>query len=315
MKISDIKALGALGDSLSAGTAAEAQSVYNLLTDYRDVSFSAGGGESLETLVTIPNILKKYNKNLVGCSTGINAFYKKTSGHFNLATGANRADHIPDQARELVERMVNSTDFDYKNDWKLITLFIGGNDLCEYCFDKKSRSPKSFINYIKEALNILYNQLPKTFVNIILPAKVHKIGDYNLSRFCRGYHYLACRCASYPADEDEEQELIKTHEQYVNYTYNLVNSNRYERVDFTVVIQPFLQKMELPRTESGDIDLKYFAPDCLHLSRKGQQQLAISLWNSMLTGVEKKKTNWDLSSKIKCPTLEKPFLCTRKNDC
>jgi len=151
LKISDIKAVAALGDSLSAGTAADAESVYKILTDYRDTSFSAGGGESLETLVTVPNILKKYNKNLIGYSTGNNAFYRKTKGHFNMATGANRADHIPDRARNLVERIKNSKDLDYKNDWKLITLFVGGNDLCEYCLDKKSRSTKSYINFIKKA--------------------------------------------------------------------------------------------------------------------------------------------------------------------
>ena len=24
----------------------------------------------------------------------------------------------------------------FKEDWKLITIFIGGNDLCQYCLDK-----------------------------------------------------------------------------------------------------------------------------------------------------------------------------------
>jgi len=54
--------------------------------------------------------------------------------------------------------------------------------------------------------------------------------------------------------------LIQTFEQYVNYTNNLVNSNRYERDDFTVVIQPFMQDMELPKDSKGNIDLSYFAP-------------------------------------------------------
>ena len=32
---------------------------------------------------------------------------------------------------------------DFQNDWKLVTLFIGGNDLCQYCNDRVSRFKKS----------------------------------------------------------------------------------------------------------------------------------------------------------------------------
>jgi phospholipase B1, membrane-associated len=119
----------------------------------------------------------------------------------------------------------------------------------------------------------------------------------------------------YPNNESAEKELLKAHEQYVNFIHDSVNSNRYERDDFTVVVQPFLQQMELPRTNTGEIKFSYYAPDCIHFSRKGQQQLAISLWNSMFRPIENKKTNWDLTSQLKCPSLKKPYLCTRKNDC
>lgn len=27
---------------------------------------------------------------------------------------------------------------DFEKDWKLVTLFIGGNDLCQYCHDRVS---------------------------------------------------------------------------------------------------------------------------------------------------------------------------------
>ena len=37
------------------------------------------------------------------------------------------------QAQLLVERMKSEPGVDFENDWKLITLFIGGNDLCDYC--------------------------------------------------------------------------------------------------------------------------------------------------------------------------------------
>lgn len=43
---------------------------------------------------------------------------------------------MPAQANLLVERMKTEPEVDFENDWKLITLFIGGNDLCDYCDDK-----------------------------------------------------------------------------------------------------------------------------------------------------------------------------------
>ena len=43
---------------------------------------------------------------------------------------------MPGQAELLVRRMKDSDNIDYKNDWKVITIFIGGNDLCDFCEDK-----------------------------------------------------------------------------------------------------------------------------------------------------------------------------------
>jgi phospholipase B1 len=73
--------------------------------------------------------------------------------------------------------------------------------------------------------------------------------------------------------------------------------------------------MDLPRTSNGDVDLTYYAPDCMHYSKKGHAKLAVSLWNNMLTAVGKKNKEWIENEKILCPTAEKPYLCTRKNKC
>ena len=39
----------------------------------------------------------------------------------------------------LVQRIKRESNIDYETDWKVITIFIGGNDLCRYCKDKVSR--------------------------------------------------------------------------------------------------------------------------------------------------------------------------------
>ena len=45
---------------------------------------------------------------------------------------------MPRQARNLVDRMVADPTVDMANDWKMVSLFIGGNDLCSYCSDRVS---------------------------------------------------------------------------------------------------------------------------------------------------------------------------------
>ena len=43
---------------------------------------------------------------------------------------------MPSQANILVERMIKALGAaKFSADWKLVTLFIGGNDLCGYCKD------------------------------------------------------------------------------------------------------------------------------------------------------------------------------------
>jgi phospholipase B1 len=303
---------------LIIGTGAAASSIFGIINEFRGYSFSAGGDQTLETIISIPNILKKYNKNLVGYSTGKDVIlspFGRSNNHFNIAASGHEAKNIPEQARELVRRMKNSKEFNYKTDWKLVTIFIGGNDLCKFCKNKTLHSPQSYINFIQEGLDILFRELSKTFVNLISVMKIHTMPGLNLKFSCGQVQNYVCSCASNPENEKEKKFLIEANEQYVNYTYNLVNSNRYERNDFTVVVQPLLESMDLPRTSNGDVDLTYYAPDCMHYSKKGHAKLAVSLWNNMLTAVGKKNKEWIENEKILCPTAEKPYLCTRKNKC
>ena len=66
---------------------------------------------------------------------------------------------MQEQAEHLVEKMKNDASIDYDKDWKLITLFIGGNDLCEVCNDQIVYSPGAYVNNIQRALQVLYNKV------------------------------------------------------------------------------------------------------------------------------------------------------------
>ena len=134
----DIKVISALGDSLTAALGSNANNIFGLLFEYRGRSWSMGGDSFLENLVTFPNILKKFNPNLTGYSrTGFDFFFLTKEGiGFNVAVSGSEANNMPKQVKMLVKRLRQSKELDFDNDWKLINLFIGGNDLCDFCSDR-----------------------------------------------------------------------------------------------------------------------------------------------------------------------------------
>ena len=82
--------VAALGDSLTAGRGA-AGGIIALLIDYRGLSWSVGGDDGNSGYYnTIPNILKRYNPNLYGYSTG-QGDVKSRGSRFNVATTGDEA--------------------------------------------------------------------------------------------------------------------------------------------------------------------------------------------------------------------------------
>ena len=65
--------------------------------------------------------------------------------------------------------------------------------------------------------------------------------------------------------------------------YQLVESGRFDREDFTVVVQPAFTNIGLFRLAGGTTDYSYFAPDCLHPSQKLHGLMARALWNNLLS--------------------------------
>jgi len=130
---------------------------------------------------------------------------------------------------------------------------------------------------------------------------------------CQMLHKRSCPCAAFPTDDD-----VKTLDDYVPRYHqalmDLVDSKRYDgRPDFTVVIQPFMAKTRIPRTEKHEIDYSYFAPDCFHFSGKGHAMAALSLWNNMFEPVGGKQMMWHMGEDMKCPTAEHPYIFTSQN--
>ncbi|CAF3349166.1 unnamed protein product [Rotaria sp. Silwood2] len=318
LRPSDIQCVAALGDSLTAGLGAHAVTPAGLFTENRGASWSIGGDYTFSTVLTLPNILREYNSQLKGYSTKTSVIFLKgqNSSHnqLNVAKSGDRSYHMIDQAHILLDRLKSGKYCDLKNDWKIITFFIGGNDLCIFCDDLNKHSPKNFTKYVTETLDYLHANIPRAFVNLVLVLDVRGVELLNAGGpVCKLLHKKTCPCAAFPT-EDQATTLSEWIQSYHNMSINLVNSGCYDtRDDFTVVVQPFMAKTALPRLIGGDIDFTYFAPDCFHFSGKGHARAALSLWNNMLEPVGEKQWSWHEGENLKCPTEQNPYFFTSVN--
>lgn len=310
----DIKVMAAMGDSVTAGTGIKANTVIGLLIENRGLSWSVGGDGTIAEHETLSNIIKKYNPEVTGYSTGEGPVWFPNA-RLNVAEPGDKSEAMPGQADSLISKMKADTSFDYENDWKLITMFIGGNDLCDYCDDRNTFSPENYVRNVQTALDKLHAEVPKVFVNLVEVLNIANVNELNQNFICNTLHLFLCRCGAYPWDDEERQIMLEAVDKYQQGLINLVESGRYDtRDDFTVVIQPFFEKTPIPKNPAnGETDLSFFSPDCFHLSQKGHEAAADALWNNMIEPVGKKRTIWTPDEPVECPDPDYPYFATYKN--
>jgi phospholipase B1 len=299
----DIGIVAALGDSITAGFAARSTSIFNYIQEARGVSWSIGGDEGDHTTcATLPNILRYFNNDLTGASFGTGG--KGSDGaQLNRAVSAAKSDGIRAQAEDLVAKIKEMPGAMDK--WKLVTLWIGGNDLCQQCNNEKF-SPEEYYNRIYETVDYLRGELPRTLVNIPLILDVATLAEA-CTLVCGAVRLVACNCAN-SANKEHTRERVKEYQRLVA---QFDGSSFNDGDDFAVVTQPFFRGLTLPRKENGDIDMSFFALDCFHMNTLGHRAFAIALWNNMITPVTMKSETWDpYSEVIDCPNEDFPYIFT-----
>ncbi|XP_071996055.1 phospholipase B1, membrane-associated [Engystomops pustulosus] len=309
----DIKVVAALGDSLTAAFGAKSTSLANLAVESRGIAWSIGGDGTLETYTTIPNILKRFNPNIKGFSTGTGTANQK----FNVAVGGAKAENIPSQAENLIKKMKESTEINFEHDWKLITLFIGGNDLCQYCRNRERYSLTNHVKHLERALDMFYKEIPRVFVNLVQIMEVEGLRRVSADTFgCSILKPNACPCFINPPEGSPELGEIKKFNRDLQ-THVAALAEKYkDREDFAAVAQPFFTNTVVPADGDGNPDISFFAADCFHFSERGHAEMAIALWNNMIEPVGQKLVynNFTHSrTKLKCPSNDHPFLFTMKN--
>lgn len=177
------------------------------MEEIRGKSWAIGGDPNTATLA---NFIKKYSPNLRGASVGshfveICADYFCPSAHipsidvFNAAQSGAWVQNLPDQVHWLVEQMQLDVGIDYENDWKVINILIGANNLCATCIDYLDSidNAKQFELYFKETILEL-TRVPKSFINVVQLFNISQV--YNITEpytECRAVHDvfpIECSC-------------------------------------------------------------------------------------------------------------------------
>ncbi|XP_035828409.1 phospholipase B1, membrane-associated [Aplysia californica] len=308
----DVKLVAALGDSLTAGRGSSG-GIVGLLIDYRGLSWSVGGDGSIEDTRTLANVLRQYNPDLKGFSTGVGG-PNSDAAHLNVAVTGDESHELMAQATDLVDKLQSDSSVDFNNDWKVITVFIGGNDLCAACTDEAKYSVEKYKENLQETLDYLHSNVPRAFVNLVEVLNIEIAKDLAEGLVCQAIHGFLCTCATNPSSPEAEQQLVELKNQYQGAARDLASSGRYDtKDDFTVVLQPFYRDTYLPYKPDGTIDYSYFASDCFHHSKKGQEATGGALWNNMVEPVGEKRLNWMPEEPLECPTEDSPYLYTAKN--
>lgn len=290
----DFAVVGALGDSVTAGFGARATSLIDLAVEARGASWSIGGDGGLPTL---PNYLLLYNPDLSGFSLGQG---NAGRGYGDASISGAVAPGMLGQARNLVDSIRDALSSEaFLSDWKFVTLWIGGNDMCS-----RATSSTEFGDSIESALDFLQENLPRTFVNLVTAVDVGKLYDIeSLDLGCLAVRPVVCSRGS-----DRERSRMEA-EGYQRAIDAVVAKEKYDSDTFEVVVQPWYIDFAV----RPPIDRSYLAPDCFHYSLPAMEFAARATWNNLFQPIGAKSTDYIVDQPIACPTDESPFLYTRRN--
>ncbi|XP_065356423.1 phospholipase B1, membrane-associated-like [Calliphora vicina] len=314
----DIDVVGAIGDSLSAGNGIISEQILHIAMEFRGLAFSGGGVEDWRTVLTLPNILKVFNPQLYGFATGEVLTINRDS-HLNIAEPMIMSRDLVYQAHIFIARLKKDPNVDFKNHWKLLTIFVGNNDICsDMCHhDNLVDFLRKHERNMKDAFTLLRDNVPRLVINLVpAPNMVTSLLEMkNIPLSCHAVHRVGCHCIF---SELYSAKFLKRAYNYITrwqaIDQYVAELPEFQTDDFIILYQPFTANVSMPTLANGDTDLRYFASDCFHFSQLGHAAMANALWNNMLQPKGRKQSVFsEPFLQFECPTADKPFIVTGKN--
>ncbi|TMW48783.1 hypothetical protein DOY81_006134 [Sarcophaga bullata] len=314
----DIDVIAAIGDSLSAGNGIISQRIIHIAIEFRGLAFSGGGMEDWHTVLTLPNILKAFNPNLYGYATDEVLTVNRKS-HLSIAEPMIMSRDLVYQAEVLIARLKRDPNVDFQNHWKLLTVFLGNNDICsDMCHhDNLVDFLRRHERDLRSAFTLLRDNVPRLMINLIpvpnMVTTLYEMKGVPLS--CQAVHRIGCHCIF--SERYDEKILKKAYNYIVRWQaidQYVAELPEFQKDDFIILYQPLTANISMPLLANGKTDLRYFASDCFHFSQLGHAVMANALWNSMMLPKGKKQSELlEPFVQFECPTKDRPFIVTAKN--
>jgi len=296
----NIKAIMAMGDSITAGFAMEGSTPL----EYRGRVYDTGGDTVAHSVANF--LRQKYNSGLVGWTTGTSIPLAKGK-ELNAAISGAVVQGLSGQVDYLVSTLKSSSyssRVNFNNDWKLLTIFIGANNICGACHNGQNDLPATFEQQLVAALNKIQTQIPRVFVNIMTIFNISGVWTAGqTSAHCKQVFNTVTECGCLTKGGDADRKAMDATSSAYNQISEKVAAQfaAKNNANFTVVVQPGLE----------DLDIAYFGEDflsnldCFHPNENADASFAYALWNNMMQPVGKKSTNVDIKNlKFICPTAD-----------
>lgn len=241
----DIQVIGAIGDSLTTASGALSSRLGHMFTENRGLAWSIGGQWDWRNATTMPNILKVFNPKLVGYSLNDSLTYSPGTEFNTAEIGAISLD-LPDLAKVLVERLKKDPRVNFENDWKLITISIGANDICSGVCTLKNpnKMPQIHKKYLLKTLRYLKENSPRTLVNVVSKPSVEGPMFFpNKDPGCQMLHMMECTCfmgGFFNATKKTRVWFTKIEQEYMKAEDDASRLQEFRNLTtFAVVYQPF----------------------------------------------------------------------------
>lgn len=293
----NIRIVMAMGDSITAAMSAKDTTILSM-KEYRGIAYSIGGDAGISTF---PNLLKPFLPAgfPIGASTGVGDRTKTTTGFNAAVSGAINSDMLG-QAQWLVTQLKAAKNVNMTEDWKVLSVWIGSNNLCDVCSNQPNNNGANFQTQLTNALEYLYSNVPRLFVNLVANLNIAPL--YNINNgACSFLHSVACGCVG-TSNSASRALVSSTAEDYMSRAYTVAQTfNSRNKIDFAVVVQPFLTKTAI--TDRSQLS----AADCFHPSASAHATAAVALWNNVISPAAKKQTAWNANDVPICPTYDTLF--------
>jgi len=304
----DIAIVAGLGDSISVAANADSSFLQSAaVPEWPGLAFSVGGDTGFPT---IPTLLQDSCGTLpYGASFGT-TWGSDSAFNLNVAESGAKAEDVPEQADALVATLkATRSQASYDADWKLVTILVGGNNLCIVCNSNAADQANGAAMY-EQHLSTTFATLatlPRTVVNVPLHPDYTQLAEIDWGFFgniaCGTILEVICPCLggglTSEASKQKARDTIKEYNEVLEKLVGEFNSPDYTgtRGDGTrFIVQPFAEN-------SAFNNKALVAEDCFHPNKKGHELLALGLWNNMMQASASKADVITPTSDKICPSV------------